>query len=120
MDKKIIGNIGENAVCLYLKNKGCEIVKRNFTVRGGEIDIIATKDKRLFFVEVKTRMKNPLVSGEKAITQRKKEHIIKTARMYLSTLDYIPICRFDVAVVTLDDGRVTEIKYYPNAFDASR
>lgn len=120
MDKKIIGNIGENAVCLYLKNKGCEIVKRNFTVRGGEIDIIAAKDKRLFFIEVKTRMKNPLVSGEKAITQRKKEHIIKTARMYLNTLDYIPICRFDVAVVTLDGGRATEIKYYPNAFDASR
>lgn len=120
MDKRHIGNIGEDAVCLYLENKGCEIVKRNFTVKGGEIDIIAKKEGKLFFVEVKTRMPDPLVSGETAITRNKKAHIIKTARAFLKTVDVVPICRFDVAVVTFDGENVTKIKYYPNAFDASK
>ena len=35
------GNIGEDAVCGFLVRHGYEIIKRNFTVRGGEIDIIA-------------------------------------------------------------------------------
>ncbi len=120
MDKRHIGNIGEDAVCLYLKNKGCEIVRRNFTIKGGEIDIIAKKDGRLFFVEVKTRMPSPLVSGESAITRDKKAHIIKAARAFLGTVDVIPSCRFDVAAVTLDGGKVTKINYYPDAFDASK
>ena len=34
------GNIGEDAVCGFLVRHGYEIIKRNFTVRGGEIDII--------------------------------------------------------------------------------
>ena len=37
------GNIGEDAVCGFLVRHGYKIIKRNFTVRGGEIDIIAEK-----------------------------------------------------------------------------
>ena len=49
------GNIGEDAVCGFLVRHGYEIIKRNFTVRGGEIDIIAEKADIIAFVEVKTR-----------------------------------------------------------------
>ena len=48
------GNIGEDAVCGFLVRHGYEIIKRNFTVRGGEIDIIAEKADIIAFVEVKT------------------------------------------------------------------
>ena len=48
------GNIGEDAVCGFLVRHGYEIIKRNFTVRGGEIDIIAKKADIIAFVEVKT------------------------------------------------------------------
>lgn len=47
------GNIGEDAVCGFLVRHGYEIIKRNFTVRGGEIDIIAEKADIIAFVEVK-------------------------------------------------------------------
>ena len=36
-----IGRLGETAVCRQLEQQGYSIVRRNFCVRGGEIDIIA-------------------------------------------------------------------------------
>lgn len=120
MDKRRIGNIGEDFVCRYLRKKGCKIEKRNFCIRGGEIDIIASKQNKLFFVEVKTRMPEPLVSGETAITRAKKEHIIKTAQAYLRESKRDFECRFDVAVVTHDGEKITDFVYYDNAFDASK
>ena len=54
-NKRAAGNLGEAAVCEYLVQQGAEILCRNFTVRGGEIDIVARQGEYLLFVEVKTR-----------------------------------------------------------------
>ena len=53
-----IGRLGETAVCRQLEQQGYSIVRRNFCVRGGEIDIIAENGEYLAFVEVKTRKPN--------------------------------------------------------------
>lgn len=119
MKSRETGNMGESAVCRFLESKGYEIVKRNFTVRGGEIDIIAEKAGVLVFVEVKTRKADSLTSGESAMTRAKISHIIKAADEYIKKLDNVPECRFDVAVVTVG-GDVSDIRYYEGAFDASR
>lgn len=114
-----IGDIGENAVCDFLIRNGYEIVKRNFTVRGGEIDIIAMKNGVTAFVEVKTRQVGALEECEQAITAYKKRHIVKTAEVYISRLDEPCECRFDVAAVQIRDNKIVHLKYYVNAFDAS-
>lgn len=49
-----IGQIGENIACKYLQNKGFSILERNFTLKCGEIDIIANRGEELRFIEVKT------------------------------------------------------------------
>ena len=54
-NKSEIGRIGEDLACEYLKNKGFQIIERNFRKPWGEIDIIAKeKNGALVFVEVKT------------------------------------------------------------------
>jgi putative endonuclease len=53
-DKRRLGDIGENIACDFLKNRGFEIVERNYLRKWGEIDIIANKGGKLYFVEVKT------------------------------------------------------------------
>ena len=118
--RRKIGNRGEDAVCGFLVRHGYRILKRNFTVRGGEIDIIAEKDDIIAFVEVKTREANSLVSAEEAVTYAKQRRIIKTAEAYLYGLAEPRSCRFDVAAVEMDKGRITKLRYYVNAFDASR
>ena len=115
------GNIGEEAVAGYLVHNGYEILERNYTVRGGEIDIIARKGETLVFVEVKTRREGALVSGEKAITEKKRRFLVRTAGIYLRR--YVSghgemKCRFDVASVVVENGRVKHARYYVAAFNA--
>ncbi|MCD8096248.1 MAG: YraN family protein [Ruminococcus sp.] len=122
-ENRKIGNAGEAAVAKFLENNGYEILARNYTVKGGEIDIIARKDDHLAFVEVKTRKADAMVSAERAITAKKKRFIIKTAQLYYSRYkkEYgEAICRFDVAAVTMENGSVKHVKYYVSAFDASQ
>ena len=115
------GNIGEEAVAEFLKAHGYEILERNFTVRGGEIDIIAFKEGRLVFVEVKTRSPDALSAGERAVTKRKRSFLLRAAGIYYRryrTEKGEAICRFDVAAAVVKDGRIIKVRYYVNAFDA--
>lgn len=113
------GNIGEDAVCGFLVRHGYEIIKRNFTVRGGEIDIIAEKADIIAFVEVKTRTIGSMTSAEEAVDLRKQRLIITTAQAYLQNVAQPLQCRFDVATVETEGGKVKKLRYYVNAFDAS-
>ena len=125
------GNIGEDAVCGFLVRHGYEIIKRNFTVRGGEIDIIAEKADIIAFVEVKTREHGSPTSAEEAsvhpchhigmeaVDPVKQRHIVQTAQAFCKGILEPVCCRFDVAAVELENGRVKKLRYYVNAFDAS-
>lgn len=122
MTSREIGDIGENAVADFLAHNGYEILERNFTVRGGEIDIIARKGERLAFVEVKTRKSGSLTSGESAVTASKRRFLLRAAEIYYRGYKAkfgSALCRFDVAAVELDGGKVKHVKYYVAAFDAS-
>ncbi|BBE30332.1 UPF0102 protein [Tepiditoga spiralis] len=47
------GKVYEDIACTYLKKNKYKILKRNFKIKFGEIDIICKKDDVLIFVEVK-------------------------------------------------------------------
>lgn len=113
------GRIGEDFTARLLQSKGYEILCRNYRIKGGEIDIIAKKDDMLAFVEVKTRSEGALVTGEEAITLRKKKLVVKAAERFMSEYETEVDGRFDVCAVEIKDDRVVAYKYYPSAFDAS-
>ena len=48
------GEIGENIAVKFLVKQGFSILDRNYTKKWGEIDIVAEKDSKLYFVEVKS------------------------------------------------------------------
>ena len=56
--KQKIGEIGENIACKFLVKQGFSILDRNYTKKWGELDIVARKYDKLYFIEVKS------VSGE--------------------------------------------------------
>lgn len=119
MDKSETGKLGEDFVCMHLASQGYTIVCRNYRIKGGEIDIIASDGEYLAFVEVKSRRPGSLVSGFDAVNQRKKGLIIKTASDYCCKhpADLQP--RFDIAQVTISGTRVLGIDYIKNAFDTT-
>ena len=120
--RKQLGRDGEDSVAKWLGDKGFEIVRRNFFVRGGEIDIIAKKDDLLAFVEVRTWDHQYWDGGSpiQTIKKAKMRRIVKAARYFMmkSGIDenktYI---RFDVAGVIKATDEFT-IDYYESAFDS--
>jgi putative endonuclease len=49
-----IGKIGENITKTFLMKHGFSVIETNYRTRYGEIDIIAKKDNKLRFIEVKS------------------------------------------------------------------
>jgi len=73
--KRMIGDAGEDEAVKYLIQKGYKIIKRNYSCKFGEIDIIAKKDDSLIFIEVKTRKSNYFGEPQEAVDYNKLEKI---------------------------------------------
>ncbi len=52
--KQKIGLIGEQIAEMFLVKQGFNVISRNFSCRFGEIDIIAVKNSKIYFFEIKT------------------------------------------------------------------
>lgn len=81
--KQEIGKNGEELAEVYLKMKGYKIVEKNFRSSRGEIDIIATENKKIVFIEIKTRNNTNYGLPSESVTTKKLEHIYKCAEYYL-------------------------------------
>ena len=114
-----IGSAGEKIAALYLEKKGYKILRRNYRVKGGEIDIIAENDDIISFVEVKTRSVDYISDGFEAVTKSKQKLIIKAAAEYFYRCGSDKQPRFDVVSIVLDGKKVVGFNYITDAFDAS-
>jgi len=116
MNNKIKGKTGEDIAANYLKNKGYEIIDRNFRTNVGEIDIIAAGDGFLVFVEVKERFSEKFGYAAEAVNHFKRRKINQVASQYINKYRMYNSCvRFDVVEVYMEDKRVEHIE---NAFDS--
>ena len=116
---KEVARIGERFAERHLKEKGYQIVERNYRSRFGEIDLIAKQGKRIVFVEVKTRRTLKFGVPQAAVTPAKQKQISKLALSYLQTHGLLDVpCRFDVVAIFLSSkstpARLTHIE---NAFE---
>ena len=94
------GAEGEKRVAGFLRDRGFAIVKRNYTCRYGEIDIIAENEEYILFIEVKTRKQKSMVSGVEAVDIFKQRRITLTANDYIVKTQCQKQPRFDIAEVT--------------------
>jgi putative endonuclease len=92
------GNLGEDRALSYLEDNGFRVIDRNFYSRFGEIDIIATKDDVLHFIEVKSGEWDPIYQ----ITPSKISKIIKTSQIYMSKKKLSFDWCLDAVIVTED------------------
>ena len=72
MNRRAQGSAAEEVAMRYLEQKGYKTLARNYTIRGGEIDLIMRAPQgTLVFVEVKARGNARYGSGLDAVTPRK-------------------------------------------------
>jgi len=116
MDKKSEGNLGENLACSYLIRKDYRIFTRNFHSRLGEIDIIAQKNQRLIFIEVKTRSSDCFGEPQEAVDKRKLASIIRTGHYFKLLNQKLPeAMQIDVIAIKLDSqGKLLNLKHFEN------
>jgi putative endonuclease len=96
-----IGKEAENAAKEFLQQQGLKIIQENYFCRKGEIDLIMQDKHHLVFIEVKYRRNQHSGSGFEAVTYKKQQKIIHTARYYLykQGLTETSDCRFDIVSV---------------------
>lgn len=119
MTNKQIGDFGEAKASEYLKLKNYKIIKRNYRVRNGEIDIIAKSEHgTVVFAEVKTRNSTEYGSGAEFVDYHKQERIKQTALCFTGRDDID--MRFDVIEIYYELVNkqiiITEINHIENAF----
>jgi putative endonuclease len=78
------GYKGEALAEAFLKQKCYRILHKNYTMQGGEIDLIAEKDGILVFVEVKTFWADSFGPPEDAVSNSKKRFLLRAIYHYLS------------------------------------
>jgi len=124
MRTKEIGNLGERIAENYFKNKGYQILDKNYSSKSsrgplrGEVDIVAKKNDIISFIEVKTLTRNlQIISPEEKVDFGKQRKLIKTAESWLMKKK-IPLnskWQIDVISIELNLNKKAKINHFENA-----
>jgi putative endonuclease len=125
-----IGELGEEIACTFLMKHDFLILERNYTKKWGEIDIIAQKGEKRYFIEVKSKSVSNLDFASKYFYEQsnqagrpeenmhpwKMKRLRRVVETYLISkrLGYID-WQFDLLVVYIDiEKRTSRVKVIDN------
>lgn len=114
--RKIIGAKGEDMAAEWLKARGFEILHRNWRWGRYETDIIATKDGRLHFVEVKTRRSDRFGLPERQVDRKKLDRMIDAGSAYIQRHPEWKWIRFDIIAVRLHNDAPAQIDHIEDLY----
>jgi putative endonuclease len=116
INRKSLGDKGEDLAALTLKKQGYKVLERNYRTPLGEIDLIARHGGALVFIEVKTRSTNRFGAGPEAVHYGKQTRYRKLADYYLKQkrLGEVAV-RFDVVGILWQEGE-PQIEVIQGAF----
>lgn len=80
---RLKGKQGEEMAAKWLADHGYQLIDKNNSTKFGELDIIATKNNILVFVEVKFKQTEDFGTPEEMIGKNKLLQVQRTAEMYL-------------------------------------
>jgi putative endonuclease len=117
MKRREVGILGEKLARDFLARNGYHIIENNYRCPEGEVDIIASYQDFLVFVEVRTKRSRQFGSPEESITPAKMKHLRAVAAQYCQTHDNLPPSwRIDVVAIELGQrGQVPRIEIIENA-----
>ena len=115
------GQLGEKAAKRYLRRIGLKFLVANYRSPRGEVDLVFRDNDCLVFVEVKTRSCEDWTRPAAAVDYDKKRRLSQAALDYLRLLKNPEIkFRFDIVEVLLAEGKVSEVRHLPNAFNLAK
>jgi len=101
---KTTGNNGEELAVNYLLQHGFIIIEHNWRFRHAEVDIIAAKENRLRFFEIKTRTSDKYGKPEESMSYKKMNMLKMAAEEYQYKHPQWKYLQFDVLAITIING----------------
>lgn len=113
-EKQKIGQEGELICKQWLEKNGFMIIERNYTIRLGEIDIIAQKEGKIHFIEVKSISRETtdnfsretIYNPAENVTRKKIIKCFKVINEYKQKKNISNETQFDVYIVYKDKRNI--------------
>jgi len=102
------GHHAEQKACEYLLSSEFSVVEMNWKTVWSEIDIIAKKDKHIYFVEVKYRHNNYHGTGLEYITPTKLRQMTRAAEGWVQSHNWNDDYQLAAIEVSRVDYEITE------------
>jgi putative endonuclease len=117
-NRKALGNYGEKLALDAYMTDGYELLEKQYRCSIGEIDLILSKENKLYFVEVRTKTSQTYGSAEESITFKKRETIRKVSQYFLNQhrLQHVDF-QFDVITIFINkQEKKAWLQRYAQAF----
>lgn len=104
------GKLGEELACTYFEQRGYSILHKNWRHKNKEVDIIASQNNILHFIEVKAVTTLKYGHPEEKVNANKIKYLIDASAEFLFQNPEWQRIQFDVLSVTMLPGE--EVKYF--------
>lgn len=109
------GKRGEAMAEIELRQKGYKILERNYRHGKSEIDLIATGEGLMIFIEVKTRSSSSFGYPEEFVSENQQQAIIRAANHYVEESGWKGDIRFDIVAIVVKQTTM-QIEHLKDAF----
>lgn len=120
-----LGKLGERLALQFLTRKSYQLIRQNYLIRGGQIDLIMLSPQgNLIFVEVKTRLPSftDIAVEETIISRRQIQVLRRTAAHFLAGIAF-PFTTWQLDLIWINFQQLgnfplkAKIKHYQNILE---
>lgn len=102
------GRLGEDLAAEWLSAQGFELLHRNWKYSYFELDVVASKNEVLHFIEVKTRTSASFGHPEEGVTAKKLERLMNAGEEFLHQHPQWQRIQYDVLSIRLHKYKAPE------------
>jgi putative endonuclease len=115
--RKELGKKAEQVAASYLRAHGYRIEAINWRDKAFEVDIVARRDKRISFIEVKSSSSKIMGPPQLRVTKTKQKRIAFAAYQYLASIkDEVDEVSFDIIAIYWPREGMPQIEHIESAF----
>ena len=112
----LTGNEGEILGATHLIEGGYTILEKNWRHSHWEVDIIASKNNTLHFIEIKTRKTKKFGQPEDKVGKKKMENLINAAEQYLYLYPQWNRIQFDILSISIISNKPVEYFFIADVY----
>ena len=112
LNKKQLGQKGENIAAKYYQRLGFKIIAQNFYTRYGELDLVLKKDQKILVIEVKTRTNRKFGYGEETISDKKLHNITVAYDLLRKKYKLPEFFEIEICIIEIKDNKIKFRRFF--------